>query len=136
MGCGFFLRPSLHPVSLIPACRNSGLVVRSGATGPIRRGRISQCRAPGSPDAPLTTMGQLRFEREPAPTEHAMTPRQTRFVAEYLIDLNASQAAIRAGYSAHTAEQQGPRLLGNVEVAAVVLAKTWSDGQCWLCEPW
>ena len=32
-----------------------------------------------------------------------LTPKQARFVQEYLIDLNAAQAAIRAGYSAKTA---------------------------------
>jgi hypothetical protein len=37
----------------------------------------------------------------------AMTPRQQRFVDEYLLDLNATQAAIRAGYSARTANEQG-----------------------------
>ncbi|HME23020.1 MAG TPA: terminase small subunit [Acetobacteraceae bacterium] len=48
-------------------------------------------------------------------------PRQRRFVDEYLLDLNATQAAIRAGYSARTAEQQGPpRLLGNAEIAAAI----------------
>lgn len=36
-----------------------------------------------------------------------MTPKQKRFVDEYLIDLNATQAAIRAGYSAKTARQIG-----------------------------
>jgi phage terminase small subunit len=51
-----------------------------------------------------------------------MTPRQQIFVAEYLIDLNATQAAIRAGYSEHTAEQQGSRLLGNVEIAQAIQA--------------
>ncbi len=51
-----------------------------------------------------------------------MTPRQTRFVQEFLLDLNATQAAIRAGYSAHTADVQGPRLLGNVGVAAAIQA--------------
>ena len=51
-----------------------------------------------------------------------MTPRQRRFVEEFLIDLNATQAAIRAGYSVRTAEQQGPRLLGNVEIAEAVQA--------------
>lgn len=49
-----------------------------------------------------------------------MTPKQEAFVREYLLDSNATQAAIRAGYSARTAEQQGPRLLGNVEVAAAI----------------
>lgn len=51
-----------------------------------------------------------------------LTPRQARFVDEYLIDLNATQAAIRAGYSAKTALQQGPRLLGNVGVAEAIAA--------------
>lgn len=49
-----------------------------------------------------------------------MTPKQERFVAEYLIDLNATQAAIRAGYSKATAKQQGARLLTNVDVRALV----------------
>lgn len=52
-----------------------------------------------------------------------MTPKQQRFVEEYLIDLNATQAAIRAGYSADTAEQQGSRLLlMNVDVMTAVRA--------------
>ena len=49
-----------------------------------------------------------------------MTPKQERFAQEYLVDLNATQAAIRAGYSAATAYSQGERLLKNAEVAAFV----------------
>ena len=56
---------------------------------------------------------------KPAPD---LTPRQSAFVAEYLIDLNATQAAIRAGYSARTAVQQAHRLLMNVHVAAAVMS--------------
>lgn len=41
-----------------------------------------------------------------------MTPKQQSFVKEYLVDLNATQAAIRAGYSAKTASRIGPELLG------------------------
>lgn len=52
----------------------------------------------------------------------ALTPKQQRFVEEYLIDLNATQAAIRAGYSAKTAKQQGGRLLTNVDVSEAVAA--------------
>lgn len=51
-----------------------------------------------------------------------MTARQDRFVAEYLCDLNATQAAIRAGYSVKTAKQIGSRLLTNVDVASAVAA--------------
>lgn len=42
------------------------------------------------------------------------------FCKEYLIDLNATQAAIRAGYSAKTAKSQGHRLLTNVDILARV----------------
>lgn len=50
----------------------------------------------------------------------ALAPKQARFVQEYLLDLNATQAAIRAGYSAATAESQGSRLLSNAKVSAAV----------------
>ena len=46
--------------------------------------------------------------------------RQNLFKTEYLKDLNATQAAIRAGYSDKTAGQIGERLLRNVEIAAAV----------------
>lgn len=44
----------------------------------------------------------------------ALTDKQERFCQEYLIDLNATQAAIRAGYSTKTAQEQSSRLLSNV----------------------
>ena len=50
----------------------------------------------------------------------SMTPKQQRFVDEYLIDLNGKQAAIRAGYSPETAEVQASRLLSNAKVASAV----------------
>ena len=50
----------------------------------------------------------------------ALTQRQSRFVAEYLIDLNGTQAAIRAGYSAKTANEQASRLLANVNIQAAI----------------
>lgn len=49
-----------------------------------------------------------------------MTPKQQRFVEEYLIDLNATQAAIRAGYSAKTAMEQGHQLLQKTSVAEAI----------------
>jgi len=52
-----------------------------------------------------------------------LTAKQERFVAEYLIDLNATQAAIRAGYSEKTATEQGSRLLTNVKVQEAIAAK-------------
>lgn len=52
-----------------------------------------------------------------------LTPKQELFIAEYLTDLNATRAAIAAGYSAKTAESQAARLLVNVKVAAVIAEK-------------
>lgn len=49
-----------------------------------------------------------------------LTVKQKVFVAEYLIDLNATQAAIRAGYSKKTAEVTGSRLLSNVKVQSAI----------------
>jgi phage terminase small subunit len=50
----------------------------------------------------------------------ALNPQQQRFVEEYLVDLNATQAAIRAGYSEDTAGSQGGRLLKNVEIGKAI----------------
>ncbi len=51
-----------------------------------------------------------------------LTPKQARFVSEYLIDLNGTQAAIRAGYSKATANEQASRLLASVSVSKAVQA--------------
>ena len=66
-----------------------------------------------------------------------MTPKQEVFVREYLIDLNATQAAIRAGYSEATAYSQGQRMLKNVEVAtALAEAKTERAEKCEIDALW
>ena len=49
-----------------------------------------------------------------------LTAKQSRFASEYAIDLNATQSAIRAGYSQKTAYSQGQRLLKKVDVVRVV----------------
>ena len=48
----------------------------------------------------------------------SLTPKQERFVAEYLVDLNATAAAERAGYE-HP-NKQGPRMLVNVGIAKAI----------------
>lgn len=59
----------------------------------------------------------------------ALTAKQQRFVAEYLIDLNATQAAIRAGYSEKTAYSVGHENLKKPDVQAGIQAamKSRSD---------
>lgn len=55
----------------------------------------------------------------------ALTPKEQRFVEEYLLDLNGAQAAIRAGYSAKGANSKAAQLLAKVSIAeAVAIAQT------------
>ena len=49
-----------------------------------------------------------------------LSPKQQCFVAEYLVDLNATQAAIRAGYSPKTAKEQATRLLSKAHIRDAV----------------
>jgi len=49
-----------------------------------------------------------------------LTPKQQRFVDEYLIDLNATQAAIRAGYSEKTAKEIGSENLTKPNIAKAI----------------
>jgi phage terminase small subunit len=49
-----------------------------------------------------------------------LTPKQERFIAEYLIDLNATQAAIRAGYSEKTARSIGAENLAKPDIQAAL----------------
>lgn len=53
-----------------------------------------------------------------------LSDKQIAFCDEYLIDMNATQAAIRAGYSEKTAKQQGSRLLTNVDVQEYLASKS------------
>jgi len=52
--------------------------------------------------------------------------KQQLFIHEYLVDMNATQAAIRAGYSAKTANEQASRLLANVNIRQT-LEEAWRD---------
>lgn len=61
--------------------------------------------------------GKTKASSPESKQERVLNARQSLFVQEYLVDLNATQAAIRAGYSEKTAASQGQRLLRNVEIA-------------------
>lgn len=51
-----------------------------------------------------------------------LTPKQEAFVQEYLVDMSATQAAIRAGYSARTAHAIGSKLLDRTHIKAAIIA--------------
>ena len=52
--------------------------------------------------------------------DDGLNDQQRMFAVEYLVDLNATQAAIRAGYSERTAKVQASRLLSHANVAAAI----------------
>jgi phage terminase small subunit len=56
------------------------------------------------------------------PRGQLLTDRQLRFVREYLVDLNATQAAIRAGYSPKAASAVAYETLENPHVQAAIVA--------------
>ncbi|MES0444993.1 MAG: terminase small subunit [Desulfobacterales bacterium] len=55
-----------------------------------------------------------------AAVNNDLSRKQKLFVQEYLIDLNATQAAVRAGYSPKTATEQASRLLTHVKVSTAI----------------
>lgn len=69
-----------------------------------------------------------------------MTPKEQKFCDEYLIDLNATQAAIRAGYSDHTAGQIGhenlkkPEISSYIEERRSILAEKTGLTQQWVLD--
>lgn len=68
-------------------------------------------------------------KRPGAKKREALTAKQERFVEEYLVDLNATQAAIRAGYSERTAYTMGHQTKNLPHIAAAIAARraTLSD---------
>lgn len=56
-------------------------------------------------------------------SERKLTPKQERFVEEYLIDLNASAAARRAGYSEKSARDIGQQLIAKTHIQEAIAAK-------------
>jgi phage terminase small subunit len=59
-------------------------------------------------------------------TLNGLTPKQERFCQEYLIDMNATQACIRAGFSARTADSVGSQLLRKSKVSEYLKQKAQS----------
>lgn len=58
-----------------------------------------------------------------SPELKALTPKQKRFCDEYLIDFNGAQAAIRAGYSEHTAREIASQNLSKLHIKQYVLSE-------------
>lgn len=74
-------------------------------------GKAARSTAPKKP---------VKVARDAVKAETGLTPKQASFVAEYLIDLNATQAAIRAGYSVKTAQEIGAENLSKPIIASAI----------------
>lgn len=77
---------------------------------------------PAKPSKAKSKAGAAHKSPPPRKPPAGLTPRQQRFVDEYLVDLNATQAAIRAGYSPGTAGAIGFALLQKPEIEAGIAA--------------
>jgi phage terminase small subunit len=65
-------------------------------------------------------MLEQSVEQNAQPVRTALSAKQSRFVAEYLLDLNVTQSAIRAGYSAKHADSIGARLVRKSQVSRAI----------------
>lgn len=82
-----------------------------------RAGIIKETPAEKAHDILMDALANAESDRD------YIEDRRERFAAEYVVDLNATKAAKRAGYSPKTAHTQGSRLLKDAEVSAKVEVK-------------
>jgi phage terminase small subunit len=71
----------------------------------------------------MVTQARKSVRKAAKSTKPKLNARQEQFVAEYLIDLNGTQAAIRAGYSPKTASEQSFDLLRKPQIAQAIAEK-------------
>lgn len=84
---------------------------------PAKPAKAAKAAAPPKAKAPAKPPAKAESQpATPAPTDSVLTDKQQRFVDEYMVDMNATQAAIRAGYSPHTANEQGSQLLAKLSI--------------------
>ena len=65
-----------------------------------------------------------------------LTPKQQRFIDEYLVDLNATQAAIRAGYSEKTAPEIGRQNLMKLDIKEAIAKRQQKRAERTEITPW
>lgn len=90
---------------------------RKSPSAQKRAGLIKETPAEKAHDILMDALAEAESDRD------YIEDRRERFAAEYVVDLNATKAAKRAGYSPKTAHTQGSRLLKDAEVSAKVEVK-------------
>ena len=104
-----------------PAPKPAARKKPAGVAAPARKKAPTKAK----PAVPAKSAPRKRVTKPSIPAAVPMVPlteKQQRFVDEYLVDLNATQAAIRAGYSAATANEQGAQLLAKLSIQTAVAA--------------
>jgi hypothetical protein len=116
---------STKPATTRAAKKQPDTVAPGGSARPVKPGRAKKPGARPKPHAsevkavPAPAAG-VTIPAEPPRLIDALPPKQQRFVREYLIDLNGTQAAIRAKYSANSAHVIACELLRKPNVAAAI----------------
>ncbi len=91
-------------------------------------------RAPRRKGDKTAKTKQVAKPYEPKPD---LNHRQQRFVEEFIVDLNATQAAIRAGYAENSAHVTGCRLLSNDKVSeAIAVGKAEMAERAGVSQDW
>ncbi|HEX2726528.1 MAG TPA: terminase small subunit, partial [Beijerinckiaceae bacterium] len=78
---------------------------------------------------------ELLGDSPPARSRPGLTPKQQRFVVEYAVDHNATQAAVRAGYSPRYAHPIGSRLKRHKRVGAAIRERLGDAPDAWRRDP-
>lgn len=116
--------PTKKPAKPAARKKAAGSVTPARKATLAKKAQASRTNPKPAPKAAPTPAAAPTTALALAPADTVLTGKQQRFVDEYLIDLNATQAAIRAGYSAHTANEQGSQLLAKLSIQnAVKLAR-------------
>ena len=77
-------------------------------------------KKPAPPRTKPAPAKAIKIDGDADNADKGLNPKQSRFVDEYMVDMNATQAAIRAGYSADTAGSIGHELLKKPEIQAAI----------------
>lgn len=99
-----------------PAAKPAAPKKAAGKAAPARKAPVKTAPRKAPAKAAARPVEPVAQDAAASP----LTDKQQRFVEEYLVDLNATQAAIRAGYSPHTANEQGAQLLAKLSIQQAV----------------
>lgn len=113
--------PAKKPALPKPTAKITKAVGKAAPIKPKATTKAKKAVAKRPVPAKATKRAVKTPELEPQPAAQlGLTAREHEFVTEYLVDLNATQAAIRSKYSVHTARQIATQLLSKLHIQAAI----------------